>query len=240
MLADLATLDRRSPEYVRGRDRIVTRCLRLADQIAYRYAGRGEPRDDLIQVARLGLVNAVNRFDPQAGSDFVSFALPTIMGEIRRHFRDNSWSVKVPRRFKDRYAGLNQATAELSQRLGRAPTASELATELGLAREEIIDTLVACSSHNTVSLDGDRGGEGSAPLQDVLGEVDVNLDSIENREMLRPLLAALPERERAVVVLRFFGLLSQSQIAERLGISQTHVSRLLAKSLLELRCGLDG
>ncbi|AQT81272.1 RNA polymerase subunit sigma [Mycolicibacterium litorale] len=241
MFRELAKLDPDSAEFQRKRDRIVERCLPLADHIARRFDGRGEPRDDLVQVARVGLVNAVIRFDVETGSDFVSFAVPTIMGEVRRHFRDNSWSVKVPRRLKELHLRLGTATSELSQRLGRAPTASELAEELGMEREEVVEGLVAGSSYNTLSIDsGGSGSDEDAPaIVDTLGDVDLSLDQIENREALRPLLAALPERERTVLLLRFFESLTQTQIAERVGISQMHVSRLLAKSLTRLRDQLE-
>jgi RNA polymerase sigma-B factor len=236
MFQVLAELPEDSAKFQRQRDRIVERCLPLADHIARRFDGRGEPRDDLVQVARVGLVNAVIRFDVNAGSDFVSFAVPTIMGEVRRHFRDNSWSVKVPRRLKELHLRLGAATAELSQRLGRAPTASELAAELDMDRDEVVEGLVAGSSYNTLSIDSGGSGDEDAPaIVDTLGEVDDTLDQIENRETLRPLLEALPERERTVLVLRFFESMTQTQIAERVGISQMHVSRLLAKSLARLR-----
>lgn len=236
MFRELGGLSEDSPAYERQRERIVERCLPLADHIARRFDGRGEPREDLVQVARVGLVNAVNRFDVEAGSDFVSFAVPTIMGEVRRHFRDNSWSVKVPRRLKELHLRLGAATAELSQRLGRAPTASELAEELDMDREEVIEGLVAGSSYNTLSIDSGGGGDEDAPaIVDTLGDLDMGLDQIDNRETLRPLLAQLPERERTVLVLRFFESMTQTQIAERVGVSQMHVSRLLAKSLARLR-----
>ncbi len=237
MFRELQGLSPSTPQFQRQRDRIVERCLPLADHIARRFDGRGEPRDDLVQVARVGLVNAVIRFNVDAGSDFVSFAVPTIMGEVRRHFRDNSWSVKVPRRLKELHLRLGAATAELSQRLGRAPTASELAEELGMDRDEVVEGLVAGSSYNTLSIDsgGNSGTEDAPAIADTLGDVDLGLDQIENREALRPLLAALPERERMVLLLRFFENLTQTQIAERVGISQMHVSRLLAKSLTRLR-----
>lgn len=230
-------LESDSPDFRTQRDRIVGRCLPLADHIARRFDGRGEALDDLVQVARVGLVNAVIRYDVETGSDFVSFAVPTIMGEVRRHFRDNSWSVKVPRRLKELHLRLGAATSELSQRLGRAPTASELAAELEMDREEVLEGLIAGSSYNTLSIDSGGGGgdEGTPAIMDTLGDVDPRLDQIENRESLRPLLAALPERERTVLLLRFFESLTQTQIAERVGISQMHVSRLLAKSLARLR-----
>ncbi|MBS1692164.1 MAG: RNA polymerase sigma factor SigF [Actinobacteria bacterium] len=236
MFRELREFPDDSDQFRRHRDRIVERCLPLADHIARRFDGRGEPRDDLVQVARVGLVNAVIRFDVDAGSDFVSFAVPTIMGEVRRHFRDNSWSVKVPRRLKELHLRLGSATADLSQRLGRAPTPSELAAELGMDREEVVEGLVAGSSYNTLSIDSGGGGDDDAPaIADTLGDVDASLDQIENREALRPLLESLPERERTVLVLRFFESMTQTQIAERVGISQMHVSRLLAKSLARLR-----
>src|SRR5215469_15556390 len=216
MFRELASVAPDSMEFQRQRDKIVERCLPLADHIARRFEGRGEPRDDLVQVARVGLVNAVARFDVDAGPDFVSFAVPTIMGEVRRHFRDNSWSVKVPRRLKELHLRLGAATAELSQRLGRAPTASELADELDMDRTEVIEGLVAGSSYNTLSIDsGGSGSDEDAPaIVDTLGDVDLSLDQIENREALRPLLEQLPERERTVLLLRFFESLTQTQIAE--------------------------
>jgi RNA polymerase sigma-B factor len=241
MFRELAGLAADSSEFQRHRDKIVERCLPLADHIARRFEGRGEPRDDLVQVARVGLVNAVVRFDVDAGSDFVSFAVPTIMGEVRRHFRDNSWSVKVPRRLKELHLRLGAATAELSQRLGRAPTATELAAELGMDRAEVVEGLVAGSSYNTLSIDSGSGSDDddARAIADTLGDADAGLDRIEDREALRPLLEALPERERTVLVLRFFDSMTQTQIAERVGISQMHVSRLLAKSLTRLRDQLE-
>jgi RNA polymerase sigma-B factor len=237
MFRELASIAPDSMEFQRQRDKIVERCLPLADHIARRFEGRGEPRDDLMQVARVGLVNAVVRFDVEAGSDFVSFAVPTIMGEVRRHFRDNSWSVKVPRRLKELHLRLGTATADLSQRLGRAPTATELAAELGMERDEVIEGLVAGSSYNTLSIDtgGSSEDDDARAIADTLGDMDADLERIEDREALRPLFEALPERERMVLVLRFFESMTQTQIAERVGISQMHVSRLLAKSLARLR-----
>lgn len=239
MFRDLAELTEGTAPFQRQRDRIVERCLPLADHIARRFDGRGEPRDDLVQVARVGLVNAVIRFDVDAGSDFVSFAVPTIMGEVRRHFRDNSWSVKVPRRLKELHLRLGTATAELSQRLGRAPTASELAVELEMDRDEVVEGLVAGSSYNTLSIDSGGGDEEAPAIADTLGDVDLALDQIENREALRPLLESLSERERTVLVLRFFENMTQTQIAERVGVSQMHVSRLLARALARLRDQLE-
>ncbi len=236
MFRQLRQMSEDSAEYNEQRDRIIERCLPLADHITRRFEGKGEARDDLLQVARIGLINAVRRFDVEFGSDFAAFAVPTIMGELRRHFRDNSWSVKVPRRIKDLHVRIGTATADLSQRLGRAPTASELAAELDVGREEVLDGLMAASSYKTSSIDGTVGGDDeSSTLADTLGDVDPGLETVEYRETLRPLLAELPERERTVLILRFFESMSQSQIAEKVGVSQMHVSRLLAKTLAQLR-----
>jgi len=230
-----------SADYIAQRDAIIERCLPLADHIARRFEGKGEARDDLLQVARIGLINAVKRFDVEMGSDFASFAVPTIMGELRRHFRDNSWSVKVPRRMKELHLQIGTASAEMSQRLGRAPTATELATELGIDRDEVLDGLMAGSSYKTTSIDGSAGsGSDDRPsLAETLGDVDPGLENVEYREALRPLLEELPERERTVLVLRFFESMTQSQIAAKVGISQMHVSRLLAKTLAQLREKLE-
>ena len=239
MFRQLRNATEDSAEYLEQRDAIIERCLPLADHIARRFEGKGEARDDLLQVARIGLINAVKRFDVEMGSDFASFAVPTIMGELRRHFRDNSWSVKVPRRMKELHLQIGSATAEMSQRLGRAPTASELAAELNIDRDEVLDGLMAGSSYKTTSIDGAAGSEERPSLAETLGDVDPGLENVESREALRPLLAELPERERTVLVLRFFESMTQSQIAAKVGISQMHVSRLLAKTLAQLREKLE-
>ena len=237
MFRELQGLSEDSAKFSRQRDRIVERCLPLADHIARRFDGRGEPRDDLVQVARVGLVNAVIRFNVDAGSDFVSFAVPTIMGEVRRHFRDNSWSVKVPRRLKELHLRLGAATADLSQRLGRAPTPSELAAELDMDRDEVVEGLVAGSSYNTLSIDsgGGSGNEDAPAIADTLGDVDLEPGSDREPRSVAALArsAARARADRAGA--RFFESLTQTQIAERVGISQMHVSRLLAKSLTRLR-----
>lgn len=240
MFRDLSALPVDSGEYERQRERIIARCLPLADHCAQRYVNRGEPRDDLIQIARLGLINAVNRFDVDKGVDFLSFAVPTIMGEVKRYFRDSGWSVKVPRRLKERHQLLGAAMADLSQRLNRAPTPSELAAELQMDRAEVVESMIAGSCYRTLSYDAPTGGDADASptLVDTLGHRDADMDHIENREALRPLLAALPERERKILQMRFFESMTQTQIADRLGISQMHVSRLLARSLAQLRDGL--
>jgi len=236
MFRHLNNLEKGSPAFRRQRDQIIKRGLPLADHIARRYGGRGEPFDDLVQAARSGLVNAVNRFDIDKGSDFVSFAVPTMMGEVRRHFRDYSWAVKVPRRVKDLQPQLVSARAELSQRLGRAPKISEVAGHLDIACDLVVEATVGGAHYSTMSIDMPaRPGDHYRPFGDALGDTDPNLDKVLDVETVRPLIAALPERQRTVLTLRFFENLTQSQIGEQIGCSQMHVSRLLAKALDTLR-----
>ena len=241
MLRELKESDSNSAAYRRLRDRIVQRCLPVADNIAYRYRGRGESLDDLQQVARLGLINAVTRFDVAVGAEFLSYAVPTIMGEIRRHFRDHGWSVRVPRRLKELQTQINAATSDLSQRLHRAPTATELAEELGIDRQEIVEALIAGGGYATRSTDGPSYADdepGAATIVSTLGTLDHQLAHVDDRESLRPLIMALPDRERTILALRFFEGLTQSQIAARIGVSQMQVSRLLGQTLTHFRVQL--
>jgi len=236
MFRHLKSLDEASPQFRRQRDAIIERGLPLADHIARRYAGRGEPFDDLVQAARLGLLNAVNRFDVDNGSEFLAFAVPTMMGEVRRHFRDYGWAVKVPRRVKELQPQLIKARAELSQTRGRAPNATEVADHLGIDRDLVIEATIGGGNYSTMSTDMQVGPDDDyRPFGDALGDVDPNLDKVLDVETVRPLIAALPERQRTVLTLRFFESLTQTQIAERIGCSQMHVSRLLAKALDTLR-----
>jgi len=235
-LAALARDDPRRPEL---RDQLVTGHLPVAEHIARRFSRRGESGEDLVQVATVGLINAVDRFDPARGTDFLSFAVPTVMGEIRRYFRDSSWSVRVPRRLKELHLSISAASNELSQQLGRAPAPSEIATRLGLTRDEVYEGLEAGNAYHSVSLDDMLTQDSdSTSLGDMLGEPDAGMEGVENHESLLPLVRELPERERTILVLRFFGNLTQTQIAEKIGISQMHVSRLLTKTLEHLRIGM--
>jgi len=238
MFQHLKRLDEQSNEHRRQRDAIVERCLPLASHIARRFSRRGEPYEDLVQVARLGLVQAVKRFDPDNGADFLAFAIPTMMGEVRRYFRDHGWAVKVPRRMKELGLQLNRARDELFQQLGRAPTASEMANHLGLGREEVVQAQIAATAYSTVSSDwtGPRAADDidGQSITDKIGAIDCNLDKVLDVETVRPLLAKLPARQQHVLMLRFFENMTQTQIAERLGISQMHVSRLLSRSLDQL------
>ncbi|MGJ0120936.1 SigB/SigF/SigG family RNA polymerase sigma factor [Williamsia sp. MIQD14] len=239
-IAALAELDGSSREFTCGRDDVISRCLPLADNIARRFGGRGEAFDDLVQVARLGLVNAVDRFDPTRGSDFLSFAVPTVMGEVRRHFRDATWSLRVPRRTKESYLQIAKVSDAMLQRLGRAPRPSEIATEMDLDLDAVVDGLVARSAYHAASIDAEITSDASTMrVQDTLGDLDAHMGTVEHVATLRPALARLTDRERQIVGLRFFGSMSQSQIAARVGISQMHVSRILSKTLAALRADLD-
>ncbi|MGZ5390737.1 MAG: SigB/SigF/SigG family RNA polymerase sigma factor [Mycobacterium sp.] len=238
MFRRLKRLDEQSVEYRRQRDAIIQRCLPVANHIARRFSNRGEPLEDLVQVARMGLVHAVNRFDAENGADFLSFAVPTMMGEVRRYFRDHGWAIKVPRRLKDLGLQLKRARDQLSQELGRAPTASEIANYLGIDHEEVVQALIASSAYSTLSSDvpaATADDHGRRSVADSFGDLDAALEKVLDVETVRPLIAAMPERQQVVLLLRFFENMTQSQIAERLGISQMHVSRLLSRSLNSLR-----
>ena len=220
----------------RCRCRIVTCCMPLADHIAYRFVGRGEPVDDLVQVARLGLVKAVDRYRPGEGR-FLAFAVPTIMGDVRRYFRDCTWAMHVPRSVKERYRQTRSAIEPLSQRLGRAPTATELAAELGVDRNEVLACLEAAHAYRPMSLGSaltHDGGE-PTPLSDRHGAADDRFERVDDDLTVAALVRELSERERSILAMRFEECLTQTQIAQRLGISQVHVSRLLAMILEHLR-----
>jgi RNA polymerase sigma-B factor len=242
MFLALRQMPAESREYARQRECIVVRCLPLADHVARRFARRGEHLDDLTQVARVGLMNAINRFDPAKGPSFIGFAIPTMMGEVRRHFRDYTWSMRVPRRLRELHVQIGKATPELAQKLGRAPTASELSEVLGIAREDVIECLVAGDAYRLESLDapiGDTSSGKDRMVAESVGELDPQIDHITNREAVRVFVAALPQREREVLQMRFFESMTQSQIAQRIGCSQMQISRILASTLQRLRDRLE-
>jgi len=225
-----------SVEHAVARDALINRCIPLADHIARKFSGRGEPFDDLSQVARVGLVHAVDRFDLSRGSNFLSFAVPTIMGEVQRYFRDNTWAMRVPRRVKETHLRIGAAVDQLSQRLGRSPTAKEIAAELEVDPDEVTQAVIAGNAYQPTSIDAASVGRDSdASLLDTLGEEESQFDRVEEYIAVRPLLAGLPERERRILTMRFFESMTQTQIAAQLGISQMHVSRILAKTLARLR-----
>ena len=223
----------------RVRDELVEMHLPLVEYLARRFRNRGEPLDDLVQVATIGLIKSVDRFDTERGVEFSTYATPTIVGEIKRHFRDKGWAIRVPRRLQELKLALTKATSDLSQRQGRAPTVAELAAYLKLSEEEILEGLESANAYSAISLDSPDGGDDDSPaVADTLGQVDDALEGVEYRESLKPLLEKLPPREKKILLLRFFGNMTQSQIATELGISQMHVSRLLARTLTQLREGL--
>ncbi len=209
----------------------------IAVRCARRFMARGEPLDDLLQVAQLGVLKAVERFDPAHGAAFPSFAVPTVMGELRRHFRDHTWAMRVPRRLKELHVSLGRAAEHLRHSLGRQPTVDELAEELRVTPDDVLDAFEAGAAYRSSPLDRADDDDEREPA--VLGEVDIELDRADDRMGVRRLLETLAPRERTIVYLHFFGSLTQQEIGERLGLSQVHVSRLLRRSLEELRVGLD-
>src|SRR5680860_1636497 len=217
------------------RDDLVRLHLPLVEHLARRFRNRGEPYDDLLQVGTIGLIKAIDRFDPGRGVEFSTYATPTIVGEIKRYFRDKGWSIRVPRRLQEMRIALARATSELNQKLGRSPTVAEIAAHLEVTEEVVLEGLESANAYSTLSLDDpeSRTGEGST-MADVLGEKDAALANVEYRESLRPLLAELDPRDRQILMLRFFGQMTQSQIASEIGMSQMHVSRLLSRQLPKL------
>jgi RNA polymerase sigma-B factor len=218
------------------RRELVEAHLGLAEYLARRFSHRGEPVDDLVQVSSMALLKAVDRFDPGRGVEFSTYATHTIAGELKRHFRDKGWAVRAPRRMQELYLTLGDAIGRLSQELGRSPTIAELAGETRVSEEEVLEALEAGQAYRLASLDapapGDDEGES---LASHLGDEDPRMAAAEERATLSPLIQALPPRQRLILHLRFFEGLTQLEIAGRLGISQMHVSRLLARSLAELR-----
>jgi RNA polymerase sigma-B factor len=238
--AENAATLKRFVEYRRTRDRelrneLVKEHMQLAEFLARRFAHRGEPVDDLRQVALVGLLKAVERFEPDRGLQFSSFAMPTIVGELKRHFRDRGWAVRVPRRVQELHLELDRTIGTLSQELGRPPTPREIAARAGVQEEDVLESMEAGSLYRLASLDGMRGGDDSSiSPSERIGGIDPELDSVDDRVAVGELLAILPEREQTIVYLRFFEGLTQSEIAEQIGISQMHVSRLLVRSLEKL------
>ncbi len=221
------------------REQLVAAHLGLAEYLARRFANRGEALDDLVQVASLGLIKAVDRFDPERGVEFSTYATHTIVGELKRHFRDKGWAIRAPRRMQELYLRLGKVVATLGQELGRSPTISELAAEVQVSEEEVLEALEAGQAYRSTSLDAPTGNDEGETLATRLGEEDPSLEDAESRATLSPLLAQLPPRERLILHLRFFEGLTQSEIATRLGISQMHVSRLLARSVAQLRSAAE-
>lgn len=223
-----------------ARDRLVARYLPLVRNLAARYTGRGEPQEDLVQVGSIGLLLAIERFDTERQVQFTTYAVPTILGEIQRHFRDRAWAMHVPRRMKELSARLTRTIETETSRLGRTPTIAELAQATGAGEDEVIEALQTSEAYSTRSLSQPLGRHGDdETMQDVLGSEDRGFDEVEDSALVEAGLEALDERERRIVELRFFEGLTQSEIAARIGISQMHVSRLLRRSLHVMRGRLE-
>jgi RNA polymerase sigma-B factor len=220
------------------RDETIEAWLPMAKRLARRYAGRGESLDDLVQTATVGLIKAVDRYDPDRGADFVGFAVPTVLGEIRRYFRDRGWAIRVPRRLQEMRLAINDAHGVLTHTLGRSPTIADVAAYLRVGEEEILEGLEGARAYRATSLSAPVPTDGTrdaVELGDTLGAEDHGYDLAELHLALRPALDHLTERERRIVTLRFYGNQTQSQIAEQLEVSQMHVSRLLTAALAKLR-----
>lgn len=219
------------------REELVQRFMPLARRLAARYRGDREPLEDLVQVASLGLVKALDRFDAERGVAFTSYAVPTILGELKRHFRDRGWSVRVPRDLQERIARVDRAIAELPGRLGRAPSVNEIADRLELDPEEVLEAMEAGRAHHAMSLDAQsqtEEGEGIA-LTERLGESEPGFEIVEYGEAITDVLETLSERDRTVLNLRFIEDMTQTEIAQRVGVSQMHVSRILRAAVERLR-----
>ncbi len=222
----------------RTRDQLVVMHQNLVRFLAGKFANRGEALEDLVQVGVIGLINAVDRFDPERGTKFSTYATPTIVGEIRRHFRDKAWALKVPRRLQELNLAANKAAEELSQRLGHPPIIQEIAVEIGASEEETLEAIELGNAYDTVSLDSKLVHEGeSAPLTlaEFVGDLDSSLQSIETFGDLKQAIESLEPREKAIIYYRFFKDMSQTEVAKRLNISQMHVSRLQQKALRRLK-----
>ena len=239
-----AELIEQSPSQARRdeiRDALVRLHLPLVEHLTRRFLNRGEPYDDLLQVGTIGLIKAVDRFDTERGVEFSTYATPTIVGEIKRHFRDKGWAIRVPRRLQELRISISSATAELTQAHGRSPTIAEIARTIGVTDEEVIEGLESSNAYSTLSLDATTSSTDDSALSmlDTLGEDDPAIEHVVNRESIKPLLAQLHPREKHILTLRFFRGMTQSQIAAEVGISQMHVSRLLNKTLAQLHTSLS-
>jgi RNA polymerase sigma-B factor len=233
--------NRDDAEYERLRDDLVVAHLNLARFLAVKFANRGEPLDDLVQVGTVGLLKAIDRFDASRGVEFTTYATPTIVGEIKRYFRDKGWAVKVPRRLQELNLAVNRASDKLAIDLGRSPTVGELAEHLGTGEDDILEAQELGQAYSLLSLDSEISGESAKKpqtLSDTVGATDSGLELLEDRANLERAFQVLTGRERVIIFLRFYESVSQTEIAKRLNVSQMHVSRLQAKALEKLRASL--
>ena len=224
-----------------AREDLVHLHLPLVEHCARRFRNRGEPFEDLVQVGTIGLLKSIDRFDVDRGVEFSTYATPTIIGEIKRYFRDKGWAIRVPRRLQELRMQIGSASADLTQRLGRSPTPRELAELIGCTVEDVLDGIESSNAYSTLSLDASDDSEdgAAATMLDAIGIDDANLEHVEIRESIKPLLDRLEPREKKILLLRFFKNMTQSQIAEEIGVSQMHVSRLLSRTLDQLRASLE-
>lgn len=235
LLTAMAGLPLGHPQRPALREQAIEAWLPLAHRIVGRYRRHGMPVDDLLQVAAVGLIKAVDRFDPARRVEFAAFAIPTVVGELKRYFRDRTWAVRVPRRLQELHLAISTADAELTQRLGRSPTVTDLADFLGIGEEEVLEGLEGSRARTTISLSTPAGRDDSHDLTYGLGTNDHGFDLVEARDALGRAMVTLTPRNRRILFLYFYGNQSQTEIAAQIGISQMHVSRLLTKSLRRLR-----
>ena len=242
LFAELTADDVDDARRTECRDALVHLHLPLVEHCARRFRNRGEPFDDLLQVGTIGLLKSIDRFDPDRGVEFSTYATPTIIGEIKRYFRDKGWAIRVPRRLQEMRMMIGTATSELSQSLGRSPTPREIAERIGVTVDDVMEGIESSNAYSTLSLDAGSDGsdEGGPSMLDAIGQDDAALEHVEIRESIKPLLEQLPAREKQILMLRFFRGMTQSQIAAEIGVSQMHVSRLLNRTLEQLRESLHG
>ena len=239
LIAAMAALPIGHPSRPVVRNRAIEAWLPLARNLAQRYANRGEPFDDLFQTATVGLVKAIDRFDLSFGVDFVGFAIPTIIGEVKRHFRDRTWSIRVPRRLQEMRLAITAGNSTLTHTLGRSPTVTDIAAHLNVTEEEVLEGLEGGRAYSATSLSTPTGVDGNVELGETLGGEDHEYALAEARIALGPAMKCLDAREQRIITLRFYGNHTQAEIAEQIGISQMHVSRLLSRALVKLRKQLD-
>jgi RNA polymerase sigma-B factor len=221
----------------RLRERLVAGYEGLVHFLARRFQNRGEPLEDIVQVGFLGLIKAIDRFDPSLGNEFTTFATPTILGEIKRYFRDKGWAIRFPRRLQELYQQVVRVNEEMKNQLGRQPSMAEVAERLGVEQDDVLEAMEMSSAFTPVSIDSTTGGDDDdgRQLSEAVGGEDPNLDRVEMRQVLDRAMQHLNERERRIMIMRFFDEMSQSEVAKRLGISQMHVSRLQRAALEHLR-----
>jgi len=240
LLEAMGALPEGHPDRPALRERAIEAWLPMANRLTRRYARRGEPFDDLFQTATVGLIKAIDHFDPSRGVDFAGYAIPTILGEIKRYFRDRSWTMRIPRRLQELRMAIGAARTELEHTLTRPPTVADLSAHLDVSEENILEALEAGHAYRPDSLSTPVGADGGSQLGDMLGTEDGGYARTDFEVSLPPAMECLTERERTIVILRFYGELTQTKIAERTGVSQMHVSRILAQALRKLRHELNG